>query len=267
LTQLAESSAERALALDAELADAHSALGLVQSRAGAWAMAKEHFDAALAIDPNAAAALEGLSCLLADVGQSRAALQVGLRAIALQPKNTGARECVAYAQLSVAGAEEPAPQETSAGTPRVRVLAALLSDDVTTARTLLRNSTNGDATQWTDPLLRAAADRSHIAAALQAITRAANDGHIDATTEILGGVALKQSDFVFNRMLRLHRKKEPVPLRLLWLQQTGFLRTHARFEQLISASSLASFWQDHSPPDVCSSEPSVYGCKLSAKGK
>lgn len=269
LTKIAESTAERALGLDPALIDAQSALGLVRLRRGEWAAAMEHLNAALTLDANSPAALEGLACLLIDVGHAAAALPIAQRAVTLQPANVGANECLVYAQLATdsplpADAAQKPSNEPLAVT-QAKAMGALLSGDTNLAQRTLRNSKNArNATAWVDPLMQAAADRRKTSEALQAITRAASDEVIDPVTEVVCGAALRQSDFVFNRMLRLHRQNASVPLRILWLPQTDFLRRNARFEEIVSAEALLPFWQDHGPPDVCASEPAVFGCKLRA---
>lgn len=273
LTQIAESTAQRALTQDATLADAQSALGLVSLRRSEWVTATEHFDAALALDADALPALEGSACLLMDVGKAATALPIARRAVALQPGNVGANECLAYAKLATG---QPASDKARAGedeftgneTPevaRVNAMTAILSGDLDRAHQALRgtgHAANADA--WTEPLLLAAAKKHKTSDALQAITLAASNRAIDPATEILSGAALRQSEFVFNRMLRLHKQKQAVPLRILWLPQTDFLRRHSRFEQIVNAEGLLPFWQEHGLPDVCSSEPDIYGCKLRA---
>lgn len=286
LTQIAESAAERALALDPALADAQSALGLVRLRRGEWVAAMEHFDAALVLDVNEIPALEGLACLLMDVGHVAAALPVAQRAVALQSGSIGANECLAFAQLAISTSAAPvpaqpteariasdsAPDRNPARQPlevaRVKALGALLSGDPASAQRTLRDSASTSAAAaWIDPLLQAATNRRKTSEALQAITRAASDEIIDPVTEVVCGAALRQSDFVFNRMLRLHKQNESVPLRILWLPQTAFLRQHPRFEEIVSAEGLLPFWQDHGLPDICSGEPAIYGCKLRAGTK
>ncbi len=263
LTRLAESTAERALALDPALTDAQSALGLVQLRRGDRATAMEHFKTALTTDPNATPALEGLGCLLLDVGHAHAALPITRRAVVLQPGNIGASECLGYAQLIAGTAAVPSEASVPLPAAQVRVLDALLSGQPETAQLALQSSTGttGSAA-WTEALLLAAANPRQVSGAMQAITRAASDGLIDPVTEIMCGAGLRQSDFVFNRMLRLHKQNESVPLRILWLPKTDFLRKHPRFEEIVSAETLLPFWQDHGLPDICSSEPAVYGCKI-----
>ncbi|MFL6547859.1 MAG: hypothetical protein ACJ8OJ_04145 [Povalibacter sp.] len=266
LTQLAESTAEHALGLDPSLSDAHSALGLVQLRRGEWVAAMEHFKTALETDPNASAALEGLACLMIDVGHASTALPLAQRAVRLQPGSIGAAECLSYAQLS-AGAtlttDAPDGGAKSLAAAQVEALDAILAGDLRSAQERLQNvNSTRKSTPWIEPLMRAAQDKRQTSQALQAITRAASDHSIDAVTEVVCGTALRQSDFVFNRMLRLHKQKEAVPLRVLWLPRTDFLRQSPRFEEIVSAEGLLPFWQDHGLPDICQSEPTVYGCKI-----
>ncbi|HKU15391.1 MAG TPA: tetratricopeptide repeat protein [Steroidobacteraceae bacterium] len=261
LSQLAKTSAERALAADDEIAEAHAALGLVHMRSGDWTAAREQFDRALTLDPNSAAALEGSGCLLVDAGGYAAARPFVEHAVQLQPNNVGARECLAYLDVA-AGKAVASDEKQPSAVARVHALAAILAGDVDTARRALRASTSDDDfREWADPLLQAATDRARIPDALQSITRAASDGRIDAATEILCGAALRRAEFVFNRMARLQREREPVPLRMLWMPQTPFLRRHARFEQIVSAAGLPAFWQEYGVPDVCGADPKAYGCK------
>jgi tetratricopeptide (TPR) repeat protein len=265
LVDLAETSAERALTVEPGLADAQAALGLIRLHRNEWTLAKEHFDGALVADPNSIAALEGLACLLVDVGQHRAALPFASRALALQPRNAGAQECLAYSQFALGAPSTVEPAAQAFAAARVRALVALLSKDVASARRLLRSSQDAQGSSWIDPLLRAVENRREIPAALQEITRAANDTEIDPVTEIVSGAALRQSDFVFNRMLRLHRKKEAMPLRLLWLDQTAFLRRHPQFEAIVSLTGLPAFWQDEGAPDLCAQEPAMQWCGVKRK--
>jgi hypothetical protein len=258
LTQLAESTAERALTLDDDTADAHAALGLVHLRRNEWVAAREQFARALTLDAQAAAALEGLACLLVDAGRYREAAPFAAQAVALQPGNQGARDCFAYTLT-----QTKAPAGITPRPSPVQALEALLGGDNSQAREILRSSlSTQDFTRWAEPLLRAAENRRQIPQALQAVTLAASEKQIDSTTEILCGAALKQPEFVFNRMSRLQRQGERLPLRVLWMPQTQFLRRHARFEQIVSTAGLPAFWQEQGPPDVCTDEPKLYGCQM-----
>ncbi|HEX7116395.1 MAG TPA: hypothetical protein VF193_14820 [Steroidobacter sp.] len=268
LTELAESSAQRALTLDEELAQAHAILGLVHSRRGEWIAAREQLDRALSLDASEAAALEGLGCLLVDAGQYTAAKPVLDRALALQPQNNGARECLAYIEVSTASATAATDEIVSPAAAQVRAVGAILNGDPASAHALLSASLDRHSFRnWAAPMLEGAASRRRIPNALRAITLAANEEQIDPWTEILCGVALKQDEFVFNRMLRLQRRGEAVPFRVLWLSQAASLRKHPRFEDVVSASTLPTFWQEYGPPDICASDPSVFGCQLSSRKK
>jgi tetratricopeptide (TPR) repeat protein len=272
LSKLAKTTAERALAADDGIAEAHAALGLVHMRSGDWTAAREQFDRALALDANSAAALEGSGCLLVDAGRYEAARPLIEHAVRLQPRNIGALECLAYLNAAAAVTKvklQPDPKTANppSAVARVEALASILAGDVDTARGVLRESSSDEEfREWAEPLLQAATDRKRVPDALQSITRAASDRHIDASTEILCGAALRRAEFVFNRMARLQRDHEPVPLRLLWMPQTAFLRRHARFEQIVGAAGLPAFWQEYGTPDTCAAEPQTYGCKTRTTG-
>lgn len=267
LTQIADATAKRALSLDESLADAHGAMGLARLRRGEWIAARERFAAALEIDGNSIPALEGLACLLTQVGQPVAALPIAEHAVAMQAGNIGAQECLAYARMATAtssGEKKPTQPAISGNFPvaRVNALDALLTGDVALAEQTLNHAAHASDAEWIKPLLQAANDRKAIPEALRAITRAAGDAQIDAATEVLCGTALRQPEFVFNRMARLEKQKEAVPLQLLWLPQTAFLRKQRRFEQLVTAVDLTSYWQENGRPEICEKEPQVYGCSL-----
>jgi tetratricopeptide (TPR) repeat protein len=258
LTQLAESSAEHALTLDEGIANAHAALGLVHLRRNEWVAAREQFERALTLDAQTAAALEGLACLLVDAGRYKEAAPFGAQAVALQPQNTGANECFAYTLTTT----KP-PTAIQAVPSPVQALEAMLAGENGSAKEILQAALSSqDFSRWAEPLLQAAENRRHIPEALQAVTLAASEQQIDPATEILCGAALKQPDFVFNRMSRLQRQGERLPLRVLWMPQTKFLRQHARFEQIVSAAGLPAFWQEQGTADVCGAEPALYGCKV-----
>jgi tetratricopeptide (TPR) repeat protein len=263
LTKLSETAAERALSTDPLLADAHAALGIVRLRRMDWAAAHEHFNAALAIDASSLPALEGLGCLLMDAGHSKEALSIATRIANLQPGNRGARQCASYALL----AQQPpasAPTDRPFDVAKIYGTTLLLAGDQASAEMQLKANAQ-HLSGLIDAIVGASTARERVPSALQAITRAADDEEIDIETELLFGTALRRPDFVFNRMLRLVKQNEAVPLRMLWLPQTEFLRRHRRFKEVVSAATLTTYWQDHGVPDVCVAEPKVHGCAVKPK--
>lgn len=263
LTKLAETAADRALTLDAQLADAHAVLGIVRLRRMGWSAAQEHFERALELDPSSVPALEGLGCLLMDTGHAREALPIATRAANLQPGNRGARQCARYAQIangSLPEATEPEPFDVA----KIRAAMLLLAGDRPKADAVLREDAKTPA-DLIQAVIAASDTKERTPEALQMITRTADEETIDAETELLFGTALRRPDFVFNRMLRLAKQNEAIPLRLLWLPQTDFLRKQRRFKEVVSAAALTTYWQDHGPPDICAKEPKVNGCAVKAK--
>jgi tetratricopeptide (TPR) repeat protein len=266
LTHLAGSAAERALRLDDATPEAHAALGMVDLRNNEWLAAEEKFERALAIDADVPSAVEGLACLYADSGHFARSLPHAIHAVSLQPRNVGANECLTYAQIGTNAAQQSDESMPTASVARVRALAAFLEGDRRVADRLLRATMpRAEFEIWAAPTLQAAANRRLVPEGLKAITQAANDGYIDAATEILCGAALKQPEFVFNRIARLAREEQHAPLRVLWLPKADFLRKHPRFEEAVSEAGLTTFWHASGPPDVCAQEPDVYGCNLKAR--
>src|SRR5690606_8255859 len=204
-------------------------------------------------DANLPIALEGLACLYVDAGHYRAALPYAQRAVNLQPRNAGANECLAYAQLIAQDGSGIDDNNTSTpSATRVRALTAALARDRRNADRLLRSAIRREEYDaWARPMLQAIGNRRQVPEALRAITRGANDGLIDASTEILCGVALREPEFVFNRIARLQNDDAHAPLRVLWVPTAKFLREHARFEQTIGAAGLTAFWHGNGPPDIC----------------
>lgn len=254
LTRLAAATAEKTLALDPDNAEAHAALGIALLRRNEWITARERFDSALALHADNAAALEGLACLLADAGLHTDAQVYAARAVVLLPRSEGSRECLAYVDDAAATAA-----------PRVAALKLALRGEPSGAEALLKaNLSPQEFGAWVRPVVRALASSKHKPEALRATTRAASDAQIDASTEILSGAMLRQADFVLNRMARLQRDEQPAPLRMLWLSEAPFLRRHPRFEDVVNAAGLPSYWQKYGAPDVCAREPKIYGCALGA---
>ncbi|MET0661194.1 MAG: hypothetical protein ABW110_23905 [Steroidobacteraceae bacterium] len=264
LHSLALAAAERAIALDPKMAEAHAVRGYVQYQRGQWLGAHEQLLQALQLEPNSAAALTTMACLLVDAGRDAQALPVAEQAVKVAPTDSTARECLSYARI---GTGRPAEDGNASPLPfaaaRLVATSQILAGNVPAAREAYSAAIareHRDA-PWLDALLNAAGDRNQSVEALRSITSAASEGHVDPTTEVLAGVALKRSDFVFNRLLRLQHANEYAPLRVLWLPQTTNLRKHARFDDVLRASNLATFWARHGKPDVCAQEPRIAACR------
>jgi tetratricopeptide (TPR) repeat protein len=260
LLDLAEKTAQQAQAINQGFAAAHEALGLVALRRNQWVSARESLDRALALDADSLPTLEGLACLFANTGQLQQAEVHARRALSIQPQNVGARDCLSYAKPSTQN-DPTLAQSPAANTAMVGATVALLDKDYAAARDLLANGLAAPAMKtWGEPLLDAAQNPAHISVALQKLTEATLEKHIASTQVLLAGVALRRSDFVFNRLSRLRAEREPEPTRVMWLPQAAFLRAHVRFERIVTEAELPAYWHQYGRPDICNVEPAVYGC-------
>jgi tetratricopeptide (TPR) repeat protein len=264
LDTLAVAAAERAVTLDPKAAEAHAVRGLVQYQRGQWLAAHTHLQQALQLEPDSAAALTALACLLVDAGRQAEALPIAERAVATAPANARAHECLTYARIAT-GHTVASNEATALPFAAARLVATIqiLDGDVAAARQTYEAALTREQlpAQWLDAFLNAAVDRGQIVRALREITSAASAGQLDSTTEILAGVALKRADFVLNRLLRLQHANEHPPLRVLWLPQTVNLRKHGSFDDVLRKSNLTTFWSRHGKPDVCAQEPRIAPCR------
>jgi serine/threonine protein kinase/Tfp pilus assembly protein PilF len=88
----AREAVERALALDAKLAEAHAAMGWIRTHYDwDWAAADASFQRALALEPGNATAVRRAAGLAATLGRFDEALALGRRAVELDPLNVAAR--------------------------------------------------------------------------------------------------------------------------------------------------------------------------------
>jgi hypothetical protein len=260
LLDLAEERAQQALSLNQKFSDVHAALGIAALRRNQWVSARESLDRALALNPNSLPTLEGLACIFADVGQLRQAAEFAQRALALHPQNVGAQDCLSYTG-SITTRFESLTVTQKANAALVAATVALLNKDYAQARDLLTNGLREPAMRsWGESLLDAAQHPAHVSRALQSITEAALEHQIESSQVLLAGLALRKSDFVFNRLARLRAEHEPDPTRILWLMQADFLRTQSRFERVVTEAELPAYWHEYGRPDVCKAEPTVYGC-------
>jgi tetratricopeptide (TPR) repeat protein len=257
---LALRAAERALALDPKAADAHAVRGFVLYRRNQWLAAYEQLEQALQMQQRSALAARGLACLLVDAGLTSKALPIARQAAALNGSNPDAQECLVYALLS-SGQPVPAANLPFAAA-RVVGTVQILEGDVRAARQTIETAAAREHrnASWIGALLDAASDGARSVEALRAVTSAASDNSLDASTEILAGVALRRADFVFNRLLRLQQANKFVPLRVLWLPEVAYLRQHSSFDDVLRASNLGIFWAQLGRPDVCEREPQSVAC-------
>jgi len=106
-TEQARVAAERALALDPNLADAHAALGSIQMwHDWDWAAADASYKRALALEPGNAKVLRGAAHLARALGRYEEGLELGRRAVELDPLRAWSHQAVGLAALDAGRLEE-----------------------------------------------------------------------------------------------------------------------------------------------------------------
>jgi len=95
-------AAERAVALDPLLAEAHAALGLARARSGDWELAEASFRRAIALDPNDATALTNFVMWHLNVlGRNEEALALLRRAESADPLGSNVQLSLAWVLMSL----------------------------------------------------------------------------------------------------------------------------------------------------------------------
>jgi tetratricopeptide (TPR) repeat protein len=100
-------AAQRALELDADLAEAHAAMGSIQMYVDwDWAAADASFARALTLEPGDLSALRGAAALAKSTGRPQQSLQLARRAVELDPLNPRSYRLLGHLALSAGWLDE-----------------------------------------------------------------------------------------------------------------------------------------------------------------
>jgi serine/threonine protein kinase/tetratricopeptide (TPR) repeat protein len=133
LLATALSTAQHAIALDAQLAEAHHALGCVYGAMGRYALAREAFERAVTLSPSYGPAIGNLGTLCGMIGQPDEAIEWSLRAISLDPQGKHGylgTIALAYAELDLTTEGRQALDEAlrlRPDHPRTHLIQSLIS--------------------------------------------------------------------------------------------------------------------------------------------
>jgi TolB-like protein/DNA-binding winged helix-turn-helix (wHTH) protein len=285
----AERDAERALALNSELAAAHLALGMINFSRRDWVHAELSYQAALAADATDSVN-HGMYSLdvLEPTGRLKLAHVHALEAFRLAPAMgftsdilSGAdsllgldAEALRFANLDVligsrphGGADFLLNAHAAARGKRYLEAATLASQALPDA---LRNRGGTEAMKL---LYSALADSSRKPAALQAlraVTRQIQFGSTDAQVStffvegftLLGAVdsAYALANELIDRGERMHVAALGLDPRTLWIPEMRPFRRDPRFQALATRLKLIDYWNQFGPPDECELRDAMVTC-------
>jgi tetratricopeptide (TPR) repeat protein len=282
----AEPLARKALALDADLAYPHLALGGIEGLRGHWLEQESHDLAALSLAPNDGYVHIIRALHLGANGRAKESLEVGQRAYALAPANPFV---VAFAAgiSAIAGSNADASQLAAAaidlGFPKdswpltlVGALAALRSGHYAEAAALnpknpsdVRGSESArlaySALEYPAQRAAALAAIEHLFSGAPATSGADPDYVTSCLTgaqwmAILGGrdEAFALANQCLTRMRAGTFVSTPV---YLWTPAMRAFRRDPRFQPLLTRLGLMEYYQQYGPPDECDLKDSKLTCR------
>jgi TolB-like protein/DNA-binding winged helix-turn-helix (wHTH) protein len=284
----AEHDAERALALDPNLGDAHDAVAATSAFRGNWLKAETSVRAALAVDPNSPDSHRLYSQILLGTGRLHQALAEANMAYQLAPADkfvilTKAAinnfvahdaEAVKYADLAVAmgippnmlplpqiysGAALNGARYTEAADRLVPTLAAPIRSAGGAEVIRLVYATLGDPTKKPAALQ-----------ALQRLVDSLGKGNIDESSRSAFVVwfcmldALDPAYDLANQSLAEFARSGsgggPV-WGYLWVSGMRSFRQDSRFQQFVTRLNLIDYWKQYGPPDSCDLKDGKLACR------
>jgi TolB-like protein/DNA-binding winged helix-turn-helix (wHTH) protein len=285
----AERDAERALALNSELAAAHLALGMINFSQGDWIKAELSFRAALAADATDSVN-HGMYSLdvLEPTGRLKLAHVHALEAFRLAPATgftsdilSGAgsllgldAEALRFANLDVligsrphGGADFLLNVHAAARSKRYAEAATLASQALPEA---LRNRGGAEAMKILYSALTDPASKPAALQALQAVTHQIQFASTDARVStffveaftLLGAVdsAYALANELIDRGARVHVAALGLDPRALWIPEMRLFRRDPRFQALATRLKLIDYWNQFGPPDECELRDAMVTC-------
>lgn len=255
----AQTHAQRALSLDASLAEAHAVLASVLEERWQWQAADAEFRRAVALDPSDGTTQQWYSEFLGRMGRFRDAEAPILRALALDPLspviNLSAALAVAAARMDGTAAAELARKAGSLGmTLRSRaglVLIHLASGDAKAARAQADDGSVEAAVidAVIDPALKDAA-MARLASAPAGSRRVG----LSLQSQTMSYIYLGDIDAAFEAARRSIADKSMFPADFLAPDASpNFARFRAdpRFQSLVRDAGLLEYWRAAGWPDLC----------------
>jgi TolB-like protein len=261
---LARGYAEKALSLDASIAEAHAVLGDVARLDTNWAEAVSHYRQAIDFEPANPTGYLWYAEHQASVGHSQGALASALKSLELDPFNAGTNSVVSYAYAANGDLDTAityAQAATDLGHPWAIydvIGMTLQSGDVGAAIELVETRLNpaSEERKGFEKRLAAAEDPGKIDAYLDWARVYFADqperlawelawlGRIDEAASLFTRIELRGPDWMY-----------------LWLPAVQRFRQHPVFPVLLQRYGLVDYWDEFGWPETCSRAGDEITCR------
>ena len=262
---LARQYAQKALALDPSLAEAHAVLGDLARVQHDWPRAESHYLQAIQLEPNNSTGYLWYAEHLGSVGRLQASLDNALKAVELDPFNAGANSVLGYA-YEANGDFDNAVKYTRAavdlGHPWAvydLVFLSVANGDDAAAERIFESeiaASNAEFAEAFPIYLAALRDPGAIEAwfdwqaqnldenPLDRIMDSIQFGRIDEAVTLLGEIELIGNDWMG-----------------FWLPFAEPLRRHPAFADLLKRYDLVAYWDESGWPESCRREGETITCR------
>lgn len=263
----AKPAAEKAIALDAMLAEPHAVIASVARAEGRWLAADRGFRRALELDADSATSHYWYSEHLAMTGRYRESVRHLTRVLELDPTYMAPRTDAIFALLhygEIALAQTMVSAAWGAGerspaTAQAAIIANVMAGDLDGARRIIATLSLPQAQVDTlSAFLEVEAGDADLADAMDRL-EAEPAARPDYRLLVWFAARLGALDYAMSAMNARVERGSPVETRVLWgpgHQLVG----HPDFEHLVDAIGLVQYWRQTQPADFCRFENGQLAC-------
>jgi TolB-like protein/DNA-binding winged helix-turn-helix (wHTH) protein/tetratricopeptide (TPR) repeat protein len=265
----AEVAARKALELDPTLGKAQAVLAFISLKRWDWSVANQRFQHAFSVAPNDPTTHQWYSEFLSYVGYIDASNAEALRARELDPVSPVINDRLGVTYLWSAEYELAAEQfriATELGIDRIAydqayALLLLRTGQIESAVSLYEKILGklGLDTDWVRPVAEATNDPALVPEALEAVVLAREEGSLPDAMVFYAAVLLSQLDLAFDAAKNLLVDKS-LTVEFLFSPEAARLRRDPRFPQLLAATGLDEYWDQHGWPGFCKRQLDTVVC-------
>ena len=262
----ATDAARRALAQDANLAEAHAVLAQIQSFQGDWSGADAAFFFAISLDPNDATARHWYSLLLGEAGRLKEALEQASAAYDLDPASPIINYNLAQHLLAL-GYNERAQRHlrssvelgfASTVDPAGEALIAYRRGD-TSGFAELAGTHWRSADQEAEPMKAAVTAAFNDRALIPQLEARLDAAEVRQEERVNAWILLGDDERAI-RALLARIEKGKYDLGMTWYPEGRGVRMHPEFATVAEAAGLIDYWKQFGMPDDCRLVEGRLGC-------
>lgn len=266
LREMASESAQQALALSPELAEAHAVRARLAQYAGRWTDAQFAFFAATSMDPHDVTTRVWYAEFLLAAGKLAKARTQASTALALESDNP-LPQAITAAEAMTSGDNQTCIKHAKKAHNLGFSRSVYVIEGICLARLGRMQEASGALASAVDPMQEASSLREFsevlaVSENLAAAARVASQTMAYQSTDpwsLLVSLAIGDNDAAFAHLEQDFAENDYSSMSLLWSPEAAGFRQDARFLQLMEQSGVVEIWRNDLP-DMCSAEEGKLRC-------